>query len=87
MCFAVSLGAFAQDEVNNTGKKIEANHMEFSDTRKTASNEPTVFETLSCPEGTVVGGSYEQSAQYVGYQNADMGRIETKTRFYQSFSG
>lgn len=87
MCFAVSLGAFAQDEVNNTGKKIEASHMEFSDTRKAASNEPTVFEILSCPEGTVVGGSYEQSAQYVGYQNADMGRVETKTRFYQSFSG
>lgn len=50
MCFAVSLGAFAQDEVNNTGKKIEANHMEFSDTRKTASNEPTVFETPPAPK-------------------------------------
>ena len=88
VCFAVvSLGTFAQDEVSSTGKMIEASHMEFSDMRKAASSEPTVFEILSCPEGTVVGGSYEQSAQYVGYQNADMGRAETKTRFYQSFSG
>lgn len=50
MCFAVSLGAFAQDEVNNTGKKIEANHMEFSDTRKTASNELPYLKPSPAPK-------------------------------------
>lgn len=47
----------------------------------------SIDEKLGCPEGTVFGGEHKESmGGWTGYSNADEGRAEIGTCFYQHFT-